>query len=221
MARGAQRPPDTGPGQATALVRAAQLFAVTRLRESPGTCARDPPPSDSTRGARRDVCFLKGRRAATRRASPGEGVLLSAAKPMGSPAPGAAQARGPCAPSRGAGLQLTAALRLPQRWDGAAAPRARAAVQGPGVQTQHRGLRARASSGGERWHRKRGREAVCRGSGRHGARREAAGASGVACHGAAPRAHGGGGGAVPLPGALQRGAPRDVVPHRHGVSRRA
>lgn len=50
MAGGGQRPPDTGPGQATALVRAAQLFAVTRLCESPGTCARDPPPSDSTRG---------------------------------------------------------------------------------------------------------------------------------------------------------------------------
>lgn len=50
MAGGGQWPPDTGPGQATALVRAAQLFAVTRLCESPGTCARDPPPSDSTRG---------------------------------------------------------------------------------------------------------------------------------------------------------------------------
>lgn len=145
-------------------------------------------------GTRRDVCFLKGQRAVTQRVSPGEGVLLSAAKPMGSPAPGTAQARGPCAPSRGAGLQLTTALRLPPWWDGAAAPRARAAVQGPGVQTQHRGLRARASSGGERWHRKRGREAVCRGSGRHGARREAAGASGVACHGAAPAPTGGLGG---------------------------
>lgn len=147
-------------------------------------------------GTRRDVCFLKGQRAVTQRVSPGEEVLLSAAKPMGSPAPGTAQARGPCAPSRGAGLQLTTALRLPPRWDGAATPRARAAVQGPGVQTQHRGLRARASSGGERWHRKRGREAVCRGSGRHGARREAAGASGVACHGAAPAPTGGLGGVL-------------------------
>lgn len=146
-------------------------------------------------GTRRDVCFLKGQRAVTQRVSPGEEVLLSAAKPMGSPAPGTAQARGPCTPSRGAGLQLTTALRLPPRWDGAAAPRARAAVQGPGVQTQHRGLRARASSG-ERWHRKRGREAVCRGSGRHGARREAAGASGVACHGAAPAPTGGLGGVL-------------------------